>query len=94
MAIADRPKPAFKLSLFSLISLAWRGLWRELRSGALITMFLALLIAVAAVTAVGFFTDRVDAGMRAQAAEFLAADGRIESPDPLAAWQQKAQALG
>jgi putative ABC transport system permease protein len=94
MAIADRPKPTFNLSLFSLISLAWRGLWRELRSGALITMFLALLIAVAAVTAVGFFTDRVDAGMRAQAAEFLAADGRIESPDPLAAWQQKANALG
>ena len=57
-------------------------------------MFLALVIAVAAVTAVGFFTDRVDAGMRAQAAEFLAADGRIESPDTLDAWQQKARTLG
>lgn len=77
-----------------MISLAWRGLLRELQSGALITMFLALVIAVAAVTAVGFFTDRVDAGMRAQAAEFLAADGRIESPDPLDIWQQKARALG
>lgn len=88
------PTPAYRLTGFRLVSLAWRGLWRELRSGALITMFLALVIAVAAVTAVGFFTDRVDAGMRSQAAEFLAADGRIESPDSLNALQQKADSLG
>jgi putative ABC transport system permease protein len=94
MAIVEPPKPATHLGLPRLILLAWRGLWRELRSGALVTMFLALLIAVAAVTAVGFFTDWVDAGMRAQAAEFLAADGRVESPDSLSKWQQKASALG
>jgi putative ABC transport system permease protein len=94
MAIVEPPKPAAHLGLPRLILLAWRGLWRELRSGALVTMFLALVIAVSAVTAVGFFTDRVDAGMRAQAAEFLAADGRIESPDSLLKWQQKASALG
>ncbi|ACX94874.1 ABC transporter permease [Halothiobacillus neapolitanus] len=94
MAIVEPPKPATHLGLPRLILLAWRGLWRELRSGALVTMFLALVIAVSAVTAVGFFTDRVDAGMRAQAAEFLAADGRVESPDSLLKWQQKASELG
>jgi putative ABC transport system permease protein len=92
--VKHAPSPAFRLGWLRLMALAWHGLWRELRSGALITMFLALAIAVAAVTAVGFFTDRVDAGMRAQAAEFLAADGRIESPDSLNALQQKARALG
>jgi putative ABC transport system permease protein len=57
-------------------------------------MLLALIVAVASVTAVGFFTDRVDAGMRAQAAEFLAADGRITSPDSLAKPLAQAQTLG
>ncbi|MBN2856216.1 MAG: FtsX-like permease family protein [Halothiobacillaceae bacterium] len=78
----------------ALWALAWRGLWRELKNGALTTMLLALIVAVASVTAVGFFTDRVDAGMRAQAAEFLAADGRITSPDSLAKPLAQAQTLG
>lgn len=82
------------LSRVGLFLLAWRGLWRELKNGALTTMLLALVVAVAAVTAVGFFTDRVDAGMRAQAAEFLAADGRIDSPQPLQVQLEQAQALG
>jgi putative ABC transport system permease protein len=82
------------LNRMGLLALAWRGLWRELRGGTLTTMLLALVVAVASVTAVGFFTDRVDAGMRAQAAEFLAADGRIDSPDALDEPLQHAQALG
>ncbi len=77
-----------------LFSLAWRGLLRELRSGSLATMLLALIVAVAAVTAVGFFVDRVDAAMRAQAAEFLAADARITAPTSLHPTRQQAQALG
>lgn len=74
--------------------IAAKGLWRELQSGMLTTMLAALIVAVAAVTAVGFFTDRVDAGMRAQAAEFLAADGRIDAPDPLDQVRETAQGLG
>ena len=38
-----------------MIGLAWRLLGRELRSGELRLLFAALLVAVAAVTAVGFF---------------------------------------
>lgn len=74
--------------------IAAQGLWRELQSGLLTTMLAALIVAVAAVTAVGFFTDRVDGGMRAQAAEFLAADGRIDAPDSLEKIQRQAQTLG
>jgi len=76
------------------LKLAWSGLVRELRAGLLTTMLMALIVAVAAVSAVGFFTDRVDGGMRAQAAEFLAADARIDSPDPLDAVRRQARELG
>ncbi len=86
--------PLVRLSTWALLGLAWRGLWRELKGGALTTMLLALVVAVSSVTAVGFFTDRVDAGMRAQAAEFLAADGRITSPDSLEKPLAQAQTLG
>ena len=41
-----------------IAALSWRLLRRELRSGELRLLFAALLIAVAAVTAVGFFGDR------------------------------------
>ncbi|HES76022.1 MAG TPA: FtsX-like permease family protein [bacterium] len=82
------------LTRMGLLALAWRGLWRELRNGALTTMLLALLVAVASVTAVGFFTDRVDQAMRAQASEFLAADGRIASPQPLQTQLEQARTLG
>ncbi|MEW5837323.1 MAG: FtsX-like permease family protein [Pseudomonadota bacterium] len=82
------------LTRSGLFVFAWRGLWRELKNGALTTMLLALLVAVAAVTAVGFFTDRVDQAMRAQASEFLAADGRIASPQPLQVQLEQARELG
>ncbi len=59
--------------------LAWRGLRREWRSGELSLLSLALVLAVAAVTAVGFFTDRVDQALRDQGTELLAADLVVES---------------
>ncbi|MCL7744846.1 FtsX-like permease family protein [Guyparkeria hydrothermalis] len=74
--------------------LAWQGLVREVQSGLLTPMLLALLVAVSAVTAVGFFVDRVDGAMRAQAAQFLAADARVESPDPLDEGAEAAADLG
>ena len=43
-------------------------------------LLLALLVAVLSLTAVGFFTSRISQGVRAQAAEVLAADLRLESP--------------
>jgi putative ABC transport system permease protein len=46
---------------------------------------LALSVAVLSLTAVGFFTSRISQGVRAQAAEVLAADLRLESPNPVPA---------
>ncbi len=67
----------------------WRfallGLWREWRSGELRLLTFALILAVAAVTSVGFFSDRVEQALRHQGNELLAADLVIESTAPLPA---------
>ncbi|WP_374276569.1 ABC transporter permease [Azonexus sp.] len=54
--------------------LAWRLLRRELRSGELRLLFAALAVAVAAVTAVGFFADRIRQGLTGQAQEMMGGD--------------------
>jgi putative ABC transport system permease protein len=62
---------------------ALRNLWRDLKSGEIAVLLLALMVAVLSLTAVGFFTNRISAGVRAQATEVLAADLRVESAQPL-----------
>jgi putative ABC transport system permease protein len=62
---------------------ALRNLWRDLKSGELSVLLLALMIAVLSLTAVGFFISRVSAGVSAQASEVLAADLRLESSVPI-----------
>ena len=64
-----------------VVRFALRNLWRDLKSGELSVLLLALAIAVLSLTAVGFFTSRISQGVRAQAAEVLAADLRLESPE-------------
>lgn len=64
---------------------ALRNLWRDLKSGELAVLLLALTVAVASLTAVGFFTSRIAQGVRAQATEVLAADLRLESAQPFPA---------
>ena len=54
--------------------LAWRLLGRELRSGELRLLFLALALAVAAVTAVGFFADRVRLALEREAQQLMGGD--------------------
>ncbi len=58
---------------------SWRMLWRDWRSGELTILAAGLLIAVTSITAVGFFTDRIERGLQQQAAELLAADIVITS---------------
>jgi putative ABC transport system permease protein len=65
------------------LNFALRGLWRDWRGGDLRLLGLALLLAVASVTSVGFFTDRVDRALRQQGNELLAADLVLQSGDPL-----------
>ncbi len=65
------------------MQLALRNLLRDLRSGQLTVLLLAVLVAVASLTAVGFFTSRVSRAVDQQAAGVLAADLRLESPRPI-----------
>jgi putative ABC transport system permease protein len=63
--------------------LALRMLRRDWRAGELSLLLIALVIAVASVTSVGFFTDRIERAMQRQASEVLAADLRLVSSQPL-----------
>lgn len=57
-----------------MITLAWRLLGRELRSGELRLLFAALVVAVAAVTAVGFFADRIRLALEREAQQMIGGD--------------------
>ena len=63
-------------SLFNQIKRFWR--LAEMR-----LLFLALLVAVVAVTSVGFFTDRADRAMNAQATQLLGGDMVVVSTRPI-----------
>lgn len=58
---------------------SWRMLWRDWRGGELGILAVGLVIAVTSITAVGFFTDRIDRGMKQQSAELIGADLVITS---------------
>ncbi|WP_415036151.1 ABC transporter permease [Azonexus sp.] len=64
--------------------LAWRMLGREWRAGELRLIFAALLLAVAAVTAVGFLSDRLQRALQGEAAQLLGADLILTADQPLA----------
>ncbi|HEV7442686.1 MAG TPA: FtsX-like permease family protein [Steroidobacteraceae bacterium] len=65
------------------LSLALRSLAREWRSGELGVLLLALSVAVAALTGVGFLVSRISTAVALQASEVLAADIRLGSPQPV-----------
>ena len=62
---------------------ALRNIKRDWKSSELRVLTLALIVAVAAVTAVSFFTNRIHKVMEWQAAELLGADLRLSSYTPL-----------
>ncbi len=59
------------------------ALLRDWRSGELAVLLVALLVAVTALTGVGFFTDRVGQAVDRRAAEVIAADLRLQATQPL-----------
>ena len=73
-----------QLPFTRLLSLASRQLLRDARAGELRVLFFALLIAVAASTAIGYFSARLNDGMLLRATEFLAADLRLTGSSPSA----------
>lgn len=65
------------------LPLALRGLLRDLRASDVRALFLALMLAVAATTMIGFFLDRLDRGLTRQAGQLLGGDLVLESSNPL-----------
>ena len=65
------------------VILALRTLLREWRSGELGVLVLAITVAVAALTGVGFLVNRIGIAVDNQAGEVLAADLRLESGQPM-----------
>ena len=63
---------------FALVTLL-----RDFKSGELAVLVLALLVAVSALTAVGFFTSRISRAVEQQAGEVLAADLKLRAARPL-----------
>ncbi|MBM7059411.1 ABC transporter permease [Pseudomonas sp. UL073] len=75
------------LPLSRLIALACRQLLRDTRAGEMRVLFFALLVAVAASTAIGYFGARLNAAMLLRATEFLGADLVLTGSAPASAAQ-------
>ncbi|HSX71569.1 MAG TPA: FtsX-like permease family protein, partial [Pseudomonas sp.] len=73
-----------------LFVLAWRQLLRDSRAGELRVLFFALLVAVAASTAIGYFGARLNGAMLLRATEFLGADLVLGGSAPAAPEQIEA----
>ena len=62
--------------------LGLRNLWRDLRAGELRLIIVAVLLAVAALSSVGFFADRLQAGLQRDARQLLGGDVVVVSDNP------------
>ncbi|MDP2449064.1 MAG: ABC transporter permease [Polaromonas sp.] len=61
------------------LKLGWRTLLRDLRAGELRLLIVAVTLAVAALTAVGFFADRLKGGLQRDARQLLGGDAVLRS---------------
>ena len=83
---------ALRISIFGL---AWRQGWRDFRAGELRLLMVAVMLAVAALTAVGFFANRLEAALARDAGALLGGDAVIASDQPPPpAFAAQAKALG
>ena len=75
--------------------LAWRQLWRDWRAGELRLLMLAVCLAVAALCAVSFLSDRLEQGLRRDAAQLIGGDAVLLADQPIpGALQDLARAQG
>jgi putative ABC transport system permease protein len=65
-----------------ITALAWRQTLRDFRAGELRLLALAVLLAVAALSAVGFFADRLNGGLARDATALLGGDAIVGSDKP------------
>lgn len=77
-----------------MLLLALKFLLREWRAGELRILLAALIIAVTAITSIGFYTSRIEQGFTQQNTEILGGDLVVRSAIPIpTAWLQQAQQL-
>ena len=77
------------------LKLGWRTLLRDLRAGELRLLIVAVTLAVAALTAVGFFADRLKGGLQRDARQLLGGDAVLRSDGVTPeAFVAKARSLG
>ena len=65
------------------LALAWRQLRRDVAAGELRNLFAALVLAVMAVTAVGFLTDRAERALALEANKLLGGDAVLRADEPV-----------
>ncbi|WP_245184359.1 ABC transporter permease [Halomonas salinarum] len=83
MASGDsRREPRQKHNGLHWLGLAARGLKRDLRAADVRALFVALALAVAASTMIGFFLDRLERGLTRQAGQMLGGDLVLEQGEP------------
>ncbi len=76
-------------------ALAWRQMLRDFRAGELRLLVVAVMLAVAALSAVGFFADRIEGGLARDARQLLGGDAIVSSDRPApAGFAAKARELG
>ncbi|NIF18529.1 FtsX-like permease family protein [Pantoea sp. Cy-639] len=76
-----------RLSFRRLCALSLRQLLRDARASEVRVLFFALMVAVAASTAIGFFGARLNGAMQLRASEFLGADLVLQGSAPASAAQ-------
>ena len=81
-AAIDRAGTSPPRSPPSLWRLALRQLGRDFRAGELRLLVVAVMLAVAALTAVGFFADRLNHGLARDARQLLGGDAIVSSDRP------------
>jgi len=80
---------------FLFLKLGWKSTLRDLRAGELRLLIVAVALAVASLTAVGFFADRLQGGLERDARQLLGGDAIVNSDLPTPApFVDKANELG
>src|SRR3982751_1753741 len=91
--LATHPAPEPRAA--SAWRLGLRQLGRDFRAGELRLLVVAVMLAVAALTAVGFFADRINGGLARDARQLLGGDAIVSTDQPAApSFIAKAQSLG
>jgi len=83
------------MTLSAFLGQALRMTRRDWRGGELRLLAAAVVLAVASISSVGFFVDRLHQGLQGDAARYLGGDAVVEADRPIdAQWEQEAQQRG